>query len=399
MTKPPLLRRSLIGLAFFLIIGSLMFFGLAPMLVDDLMNPVSPEPLVDLPESSQRLHQGLFVADLHADSLLWGRDLSRGYHRGQLDLPRLQAGNVALQAFSVVTQSPRGLNVDRNDRDSDTIFWLGIVQGWPPAALRHLTDRALLQAEQLRETAERSDGRLRIIRSRSDLQQFLADRTQDPSLVAGWLTLEGSHALEGQLEHLDRLAAAGFRMLAPTHFFDNEIAGSAHGFDKGGLTTLGREWVRRMEARELIIDLAHASTQTMEEVLGMATRPIVVSHTGVRGTCDNNRNLSDDHLRRIAATGGLIGIGFWDTAVCDTSVAAIVRAIRYTTDLVGVTHLALGSDFDGAVKTPFDASQLGQLTHALRQAGFSDVEMAGIMGGNIRDFLLRNLPAGDPAAP
>lgn len=142
----------------------------------------------------------------------------------------------------------------------------------------------------------------------------------------------------------------------------------------------------------MIIDLAHASSQTIDEVLALHTRPLMVSHTGVKGTCDNNRNLSDAHLQAIAATGGLIGIGFWETAVCGRDVAAIVRAIQYAVAKVGYRSVALGSDWDGAVLTPIDASQTDQLTAALLEAGMSIDEVSAIMGGNVRDFLLLNLP-------
>jgi microsomal dipeptidase-like Zn-dependent dipeptidase len=88
----------------------------------------------------------------------------------------------------------------------------------------------------------------------------------------------------------------------------------------------------------------------------------------------------------------VIGIGYWSTAVCDTSVAAIVRAIRYTVDKVGVEHVALGSDFNGTVHTPFDVTGLAQLTEGLQGAGFSAEEIAAIMGGNVQRLLLASLP-------
>src|SRR5439155_6407805 len=101
---------------------------------------------------------------------------------------------------------------------------------------------------------------------------------------------------------------AGFRMMSPAHFFDNEFGGSAHGVSKGGLTGRGREMIARMEARSMLVDVSHASIETIDDVLSLASRPVVASHTGVSGTCDSVRNLSDDHLRGIAATGGVIGI-------------------------------------------------------------------------------------------
>ena len=142
----------------------------------------------------------------------------------------------------------------------------------------------------------------------------------------------------------------------------------------------------------MIVDLAHASETAIDDVLAMSDRPVIVSHTGVKGTCDNGRNLSDLQIEQITDNGGLIGIGFWSTAVCGTDATAIVRAIRYVVDLVGVEHVALGSDFDGAVGVPFDVSQLAILTETLLAEGFSDDEIRAVMGGNALAFFRQNLP-------
>src|SRR6185436_4614468 len=104
--------------------------------------------------------------------------------------------------------------------------------------------------------------------------------------------------------------------------------------EKYGLTDKGKEMIRRMEAKGMLVDLAHASSKTIDDALTITAKPVVVSHTGVKGTCDNQRNLSDDQLKAIAKTGGVIGIGFWDTAVCGTDATAIAKAIRYTANLV-----------------------------------------------------------------
>jgi len=206
------------------------------------------------------------------------------------------------------------------------------------------------------------------------------------------LSIEGAHALDGKLENLDVLYRAGYRMMSPSHFFDNDIGGSAAGVQKIGLTEKGREWVRQMETRHMIVDLAHASPRTIADVLAIATRPVVVSHTGVKGTCDNNRNLSDDQMRAVAGKGGLIGIGYWQTATCGTDATAIVKAIRYVSDRVGAEHVALGSDFDGAVTEPFDTTGLVEITDAMLEAGYSEQEIRMIMGENVMRFLEANLP-------
>ena len=124
----------------------------------------------------------------------------------------------------------------------------------------------------------------------------------------------------------------------------------------------------------------------------MTKKPVVVSHTGVVGTCPGPRNLTDAQLQRIAATGGVIGIGYWDGAVCQPDVANIVRAIRYAVDKVGAAHVALGSDFDGATSTPFDVTGLALITQGLLDAGLSEVQVRAIMGGNVQRLLLEQLP-------
>lgn len=142
----------------------------------------------------------------------------------------------------------------------------------------------------------------------------------------------------------------------------------------------------------MIVDLAHASPQTIDEALAVATRPVVVSHTGVKGTCDSIRNLSDRQLLAVAHNGGLIGIGYWPEATCGNDAAAAARAVRYAANLVGADHVALGSDFDGSVQEPFDTSGLVQLTDALLAQGFTPGEIQDIMGGNALRFFLQNLP-------
>ncbi|ABC28775.1 Zn-dependent dipeptidase [Hahella chejuensis KCTC 2396] len=386
-------KKILTGLLITLIIAVLSFFALVPPLVDNASNQLTasaPKPATD---KAKNLHQSLFLADLHSDSLLWGRNLSKGYQRGHMDLPRLREGGMALQAFSVVTKVPFGLNIQKNAGDSDMIFWLGLSQAWSPSALQSLLSRAERQAEMLRDLAASPDNKFKFILNRKDLQDFIALHKTDKDALAGWLTLEGAQAMEGDLKNLNALYEAGFRMIAPTHFFDTELSGSAHGVNKGGLTALGKQWVKAMEDKSMIIDLAHASPKTITDVLTMARRPVIVSHTGVKGTCNNNRNLSDAQLKAIAANGGVVGIGFWSTAVCGRDAAAIARSIKYTVNLIGVDHVAMGSDFDGAVATPFDVTRLDALTEALQKAGLSERQIRKIMGENIRDFLLKNLPS------
>lgn len=385
-------RKLLIALLVVAASGAALFFFVVPGAVERYYNVTLHAPPYDASPRARELHRKLFVADLHADTLLWDRDLLGRGARGHVDLPRLVEGGAALQFFTIVTKAPRGMNIDRTAADTDNVTPLVVSQRWPSETWGSLTERALHQARRLRDAEARSGGRLVVVGTAGDLARFVARRAGEPRLVAALLGVEGAHALDGRIENLDALFDAGVRMMAPTHFFDNEWGGSAHGVDKGGLTERGRELVRRMEARGVIVDLAHASARTIADVLAIATRPVFVSHTGVRGTCDNSRNLSDAEVRGVAATGGVVGVGFWETATCGTDARAIARAARHVANVAGVRHVALGSDFDGAVAVPFDASGLVQVTDALLAEGFDDEEVSLIMGGNVARVLAETLP-------
>ena len=367
------------------------FFGFAPSYIANNFNQVINKPPYQISEKAKTLHEKLIVADLHCDVLSWNYDLTQKQMANQVDVPRLLEGNVSLQAFTVVTKSPRGLNIENNDDQTDNIFWLALAQRQPLENLFSLTKRAVYQANKLKEDSEKSDGKLVLIKTKSDLKNFL-ERRKTEKIVGGWLGIEGAHALDGNLDNIDVLYNAGFRMMSPSHFFDNDIGGSAHGTQKYGLTDKGKEMIRRMEAKNMLVDVSHASTKTINDVLAIATKPVVVSHTGVKGTCDNNRNLSDEQLQAIAKTGGVVGIGFWDTAVCGENAKSIAKAIRYTANIIGTDHVALGSDFDGAVKVPFDTSGEALITEALLNENFTEEEIAKIMGGNVVKLLSENLP-------
>jgi microsomal dipeptidase-like Zn-dependent dipeptidase len=242
------------------------------------------------------------------------------------------------------------------------------------------------------DAVERSRGALRAIRSRADLDALVSTRAAGDPVIGVLLASEGMHPLEGDLGKLEPLFDAGFRMLAPTHFFDNAVAGSAHGVEKGGLTPLGERAVDRMRELGMILDLAHASPDTVDDVLDRARGPVIVSHTGVQGTCPGPRNLSDAQLRRIAQGGGVIGIGFFAGAVCDVSPQGIARAMRHAATVAGVRHVALGSDWNGGTRVQVDPTRLVALTEALLRAEFSEDEVRAIMGENALRVLRSLLP-------
>jgi microsomal dipeptidase-like Zn-dependent dipeptidase len=372
--------------------GGIALGGAAAQLVERRRNRVHRRgPYIASPRALE-VHRPLTVVDLHADSLLWGRDLGRRAGYGHVDVPRLVEGGVALVGFAASTHVPRRANLERNDDRTDDVTLIAVSQRWPRATWRSRLARALHLAVRLREMAADSAGRLTLIESRTDLEGYLARRTLDPAITAGFLAIEGAQALDGKLDNLDVLFRAGYRMLSPAHFFDTAYGGSAHGLVKGGLTDAGRELLSRMESSGVIMDVAHASSATIDDVLSLAARPVVASHTGIRAAAPGIRNLPDDQVRGIAATGGLVGIGFWPVACGGEDVSAIARSIGAAIELAGIDHVGLGSDFDGAVPTPFDATGMPLLTDALLADGLSEADIAAVMGGNAVRVLAGALP-------
>lgn len=375
------------------VVAAVFFLGLA-RIVGARMNRIDKSQAIAVSERAAALHRTLLVADLHNDVLMWDRNpVTMGWW-GHTDIERLVEGNVAIEVFSTVTKTPRGLNYVRNSAESDNITLLALASRWPRKTWNSRLQRALYQAGKLAHAAAISEGRLIIVHTADELKKALDFRATTPGIkpVIGLLSTEGLQAIDGTLEGIDTLFARGFRMAGLTHFFDNEVAGSAHGESQEGLTSLGRQAVERMQSLGMIVDLAHVSPRTFDDVLAMSTRPVVVSHTGVQATCPGPRNLTDDQLRALGARGALIGIGFWDGAVCDPSPRAIAQAIRHAVSVAGLEHVALGSDWDGATTVPFGADRVAQITEALLLEGFIEVEIKAVMGENARRFLLEALP-------
>lgn len=364
-------------------------FHLIPLAVQKRLNRVINPPTGPKPVRQQPVP----VVDLHADPPLWRRDWLKYNRHGHIDLPRLVEGNVALQVFAAATKIPLGINFERNSANQpDLLTLLAFGQGWPRRTWGSLLERALYMAESMKRLERESHGRFHLVQSAPDLQKLLDDRQNQPDLVGGLLALEGIHALEGNLDNLSRLDDAGFRIIGLTHFFDNDAGGSAHGVEQGGLTPFGRKLVQRVQAQNMILDLTHAAPRLIDDVLAVVKKPLIVSHTGFRGVHDSPRNLSDEHARAVAATGGLIGVAFFPEAAGGETLAAIVRTIRYGIDLVGANHIAIGTDFDGAITAPIDASGMPFLVEVLSQNGFSDTEIEAVMGRNALRLLAQVLP-------
>jgi len=370
----------------------LCVFFFVPSYLDKSMNSITPHEAFEISERASQFHQQLIVADLHSDSTLWKRDLLEAHDFGHMDVPRLLKGNVTLQMFTTVTKVPSGINYEKNSAEaSDSVTRLAMVQAWPVQTWTSLLERALYQAKKVRDASHNSPN-LMLINNKKDLADLLRIKKSGQAMVGAMIGTEGSHALEGSTLNIKKMFDAGFRMMSLQHFFDNRLGGSLHGESGQGLTEFGKSALEEMERLRIIVDVSHSSTAVVADVLDIATRPVVVSHTGVFGHCPNKRNIPDQLMQRIAAKGGLVAIGHWDGAVCKAEVDEIIKALRYAIDLLGEDRVALGSDFDGATQTAFDTAELSVLTDRMLKAGFTNIEIQKVMGLNTVRFFQAYLP-------
>lgn len=372
------------------VIGFFVFF---PAQLEKQTNLLHDSIVPVISEQARTLHGQLFIGDWHSDTLLWKRDLMDKHDYGHVDIPRLQQGNVALQMFTTVTKSPDGLNYEGNSSDaSDNITKLALVSLWPTNTWNSLAERALFQASKALELVDEFPQQVSLITSKTDLSEFIIQRQVNPQLLGLLLGTEGSHALDGDLRNIQRLFDSGFRMMSLQHFFDNKLGGSLHGESGEGLTEFGREAVQQMQSLGIMLDVSHSSEQVVQDVLAISRQPLLVSHTGFYGHCPSPRNISDDLMQQIAAKGGLIAVGYWDGAICSPNASEIAKAVKYGIELVGIEHIALGSDYDGAISVPFDTSELIYLTQAFLDVGLSEFQIKQVMGGNMLRYLQLHLP-------
>ncbi|HAZ24846.1 MAG TPA: peptidase M19 [Algoriphagus sp.] len=363
-----------------------------PSYIENERNPVKSSGPYLVSDEAQAFYDSLdFIADLHCDALLWGRDLTERGDRGHVDFPRMREANVAFEMFTIVSKSPSGQNMQQNSAETfDNITPLTIVKGESPFNWFSLINRTLSQSSDLNDFISK-DGRTIFIQSKADLQKLLTLRAEDKNTIGAMLGIEGAHALEGDLLNIDRVFEAGVRMIGPTHFFDNELGGSAHGESGDGLTEFGKAAVRRMNDLGIFVDLAHSSPAIVDDVLAISTQPVIVSHTGVRAVLDSQRNLSDEQIKKIAEKGGIIGVAFFDMAVGEPELPNIIASIKHIRDLVGIEYVALGSDYDGSVAVPFDITGLPLIVEGLLKEGFTKTEIRAVMGENVKEFFLKNL--------
>jgi membrane dipeptidase len=293
------------------------------------------------------------VIDAHSDTLLF---VSRGmYHLNddsadaQVDIPKLRTGRVTAQVIALYVESA--------------------YQRAPAHRTCELIDLAY---------SECAAARSAMLIATSAAEVRAAKTTNQIALL---LSIEGGEALEGSLAMLRSYYRLGVRLLGLTHNPRNLLAdGLDASATPGGLTPFGRDVVTEMERLGIVVDVSHLAEPGFWEVMAMATRPVIASHSKVRAV-GHPRGLSDEQIVALARTEGMLGVNLYRLRELD----AIVEQIDHVRQLVGSDFVGLGLDFYGRAEAPRDlqdVSQLPRLSERLQQRGYPSSEIDNIMGEN-----------------
>jgi membrane dipeptidase len=337
------------------------------------------------------------VFDGHNDALTREdhADLGDGRAGGHLDLPRMAAGGMRGGIFAVFTPSP----------GDEQVLDLGTGGDGPvrvPLAAEVSHERAAADAAAVAGRLARLErqGLVRVAREVADLDAAFARGSTLPPVAV--LHLEGAEAIDPGLESLPHWHAAGLRSLGPVWSRANPFAtGVQFAFPSSpdigpGLSEAGRALVAACAELGVLVDLSHLNEAGFRDVARLEAGPLVASHSGAHGLAAASRNLTDAQLDAIAASDGLVGVVFATPFLRpdfaddpDTPLALIAEHARYVADRIGVRHVALGSDFDGATVPAElgDAAGLPRLLDALAAAGFDQEELTDVAWRNWRRVL------------
>ncbi len=302
------------------------------------------------------------IADAHCDYLYgameYGWTIQKGSAGQTITLNNLKSGNVKLQFLAA---------------------WTDLKLSLPPL------EQVLLMIDRYHEMVD------------SDvlLTRFSRDFDPDGEKIATVLTIEGAECLEESSSILRDLYRLGVRAATLTWNSNNELAGAAMAKKQRGLSKTGKEIVREMNRIGMALDVSHLSDAGIEDALSLSDVPIFASHSNCRSLCNVPRALSDDHIRRIAERGGVVGINYYGPQLVKGGIASIsdiVDHIMHAIHIGGIHAVCLGSDFDGMTRYPRDLpdpSMLQDLCRALESAGLSETETERVVYRNLSDFILQ----------
>lgn len=338
------------------------------------------------------------IFDGHNDTLLnlykpdrgEGRSFFQRSDIGHVDLPRAREGGLGGGFFAIFAPTPK-----MAERMAEAKKAAGkMPDNFTPKPVekeiaQEITSELTALLYQLEKNA---GGQLKVVRSAGELAKCLED-----GVLAAILHFEGAEAIEPDLSNLAAYYEKGLRSIGITWSRPNAFGFGVpfkfpHSPDTGpGLTDAGIELVRECNRLGILVDLAHLNEKGFWDVARISDAPLVTTHSGVFALCQSTRNLTDKQLKAIGDSGGIVGINFHvgflredGQDVSDTPLTEIVRHVNYVVDKIGIDHVALGSDFDGA-KMPADlgdAAGLPKLMDALRTAGFDSVDLRKIANEN-----------------
>jgi membrane dipeptidase len=357
------------------------------------------------------IYREAIVIDTHND--MPTRVLDEGFdpgvrhdaNDGHTDLPRLAESRITAQFMAAWVDAPYAL------RTPDASF-----------------ERAVRYMDSIRELVDRHPEQLLFATTGADVR-----RAKREGKVAIFIGVEGGHAIEESLDKLRELHARGARCLTLTWNNGNQWAGSSigsFGTRTGGLTPFGREVIREMNRLGMLVDISHASDETLADVIDVTTAPVIASHSGARAIADHPRNLTDDQLRAIARGGGVVQVNFFPrfletrfriamdeaearldaevaaerargrevtraevdarlraliAAIPPTPLSVLIDHIEHVVRVAGIDHVGLGSDFDGISAVPEgleDVTAFPRIAQALLERGYGEEAIRKILGGN-----------------
>jgi membrane dipeptidase len=359
------------------------------------------------------IHREAILVDMHADTVQRmideGADINRRLADGHLDAVRARAGGLDAQFFSIWVEPQ--------------YFGVGGERA---------VGRADKQIAAVRALASERPDLWTLATSAEDVR-----RAAREGKIAALLGLEGGYAIDEKIENVQKYFDLGVRYMSPTWTVSTSWAGSsgdAAGASRG-LSDFGREVVREMNRLGIMVDVSHVSDKTFWDIVETSRKPVIASHSAVRSIVPHPRNLTDDQIRALARTGGVVSVVFYPAFVEPgwaekkervdaeiaaevaeasrreqgtatqkraardrvrereyskrmprVSVARIVDHVDHVVRLVGVDHVGVGSDFDGIQAVPADlstAEDFPNLTKELLRRGYTASDVRKILGGNI----------------
>jgi microsomal dipeptidase-like Zn-dependent dipeptidase/gamma-glutamyl-gamma-aminobutyrate hydrolase PuuD len=320
--------------------------------------------LAEVFAKAKRLHERMLTVDSHTDTPMLFETFDLGRKEGgKVNLPLMEEGR--LDAVFMVAYLPQGMRDD--------------------VSLRNACEYARNRLSKVIDQARLHSGRMGIARTADELRRLKREGKK-----AVLLGVENGYAIGKDLRRLKAFKDLGVAYMTLCHDGDNDICDSAAGSGEwGGLSPFGRDVVAEMNRLGMMIDVSHASGDTLRDVLECSKKPVIASHSSSRALCNHRRNLDDDQVRALASQGGVVQICLYKAFISEdadkASLSDAVRHICHIVEVAGIDHVGIGSDFDGGGELTGcrSANELIRITMRLISEGFDDGSIAKIWGGNL----------------